>query len=131
MALLHCQIDSKILDLEMSVQVILPDDVENSAKKLPTLYLLHGLSGNSKFVDKKNIHRTICIKIPSGGCYAGGTPKFLYGYGDRLSVLDVFVRRIAQDDGILFSIVKKTGGTFCCRIVDGRLWRAEMGVIAS
>jgi len=53
MALLHCQIDSKILDLEMSVQVILPDDVENSAKKLPTLYLLHGLSGNSSSWTRK------------------------------------------------------------------------------
>ncbi len=46
MALLHCQIDSKILDLEMSVNVILPDQVETLPSELPTLYLLHGLSGN-------------------------------------------------------------------------------------
>ena len=108
MALLHCQIDSKILDLEMSVQVILPDDVENSAKKIADLIFASWIVGKFQFVDKKNIYRTICIKIPSGGCYAGGTPKFLYGYGDRLSVLDLFVRGTAQDDGILFSIVNKT-----------------------
>lgn len=60
MALMHCQIDSKILDLEMSVQVILPDDVENQPGKLPTLYLLHGLSGNySSWSRKTAIERYV------------------------------------------------------------------------
>ncbi|BES64308.1 alpha/beta hydrolase family protein [Gottschalkiaceae bacterium SANA] len=58
MALIHCQIDSKILDLEMSVNVILPDGVETLPAELPTLYLLHGLSGNySSWCRKTAIER--------------------------------------------------------------------------
>jgi len=58
MALMHCQIDSKILDLEMSVNVILPDNVETLSKELPPLYLLHGLSGNySSWTRKTSIER--------------------------------------------------------------------------
>lgn len=58
MALMHCQIDSKILDLEMSVQVILPDHIEKCQKRLPALYLLHGLSGNySSWTRKTSIER--------------------------------------------------------------------------
>ena len=44
MALIHCNFYSEVLQIAASMDVILPQDACQAGRKLPTLYLLHGLS---------------------------------------------------------------------------------------
>ena len=44
MALMHCNFHSEVLQIAASMDVILPQKACLSGQKLPTLYLLHGLS---------------------------------------------------------------------------------------
>ncbi|HZU87368.1 MAG TPA: alpha/beta hydrolase family protein [Anaerolineaceae bacterium] len=66
MALIECKFRSNVLQLEMAMNVILPDPAELPAgRRLPTLYLLHGLSDDhtiwqrrtsiERYVDGRNL----------------------------------------------------------------------------
>lgn len=99
MAFIHCKFSSVKLQKATEVYVVLPEEPMLSKKKLPVVYLLHGLSDDASMWSRRSsIERYACergfaVVMPDGGRSFYINPKEGAPYGDFIEEeLPAFVR---------------------------------------
>lgn len=105
MAFLQVNVYSNVLQMEVAMNVILPQTTHKKigtetagvTEDVPVLYLLHGHGWKPQCLGASHLDRTLCGRVSDGGSDAFDGSGLLYRYDLRHEVLDVCFGRIAND----------------------------------
>ena len=139
MALIQAHFYSKVLNMQRTMNVILPQQKngvgtasQETGNKWPVLYLLHGGSDDhttwqrQTSIERYALEHGIAVVLASTDL--GFYTDMKYGY----RFFEHFSEETAADCGGIFPRpFHQTGKHLCCRSVDGGLWRDQAGALLS